>query len=52
MVNNIFSGLYYADRELHRFSSVGITPKEYISKDYYKLQTMLEQMPGKSGAIL
>jgi len=48
MVNNIFSGLYYADRQLKRFSAIGVTPKEYISKDYYALQTMLEQMPRES----
>ena len=48
MVNNIFSGLFYADRELHRFNSIGVTPKEYISRDYYQLQTMLEQMPRES----
>ncbi len=45
MVYNIFSGLYYADKELNRFNAIGITPKEYISKDYYELQNMFEQMP-------
>ncbi|RFM29543.1 M48 family metalloprotease [Deminuibacter soli] len=48
MLNNVFAGLYYADRELHRFNAIGITPKEYISKDYYALQTALEQMPRES----
>jgi hypothetical protein len=45
MINNIISGLYFADRELHRFNAIGVTQKEYISKDYYELQTMLEQIP-------
>lgn len=45
MVSSIFSGLYYHDKELHRFSAIDIKPKEYISRDYYHLQTMLEQMP-------
>ena len=44
MVSNIFSGLYYADKQLHRFSSIGVMKKEYISKTYYELQSMLEQM--------
>lgn len=45
MFNNIISGLYYSDRELHRFNAIGVIQKEYISKDYYELQTMLEQIP-------
>jgi len=45
MASNIFSGLYYADRELARFNAIGIVQKELISKDYYALQTMLEQIP-------
>jgi hypothetical protein len=45
MLYDVFAGLFYADRELMRFSAIGVTPKEYISKDYYGLQTMLEQMP-------
>ena len=45
MFNNIISGLYYSDRELHRFNAIGVVQKEYISKDYYELQTMLEQIP-------
>jgi hypothetical protein len=48
MVSNIFSSLYYSDRQLNRFNAIGITPKEYISRDYYELQTMLEQMPRES----
>jgi hypothetical protein len=45
MVYNIFAGLYYQDKDLHRFNAIGIKPKEYISKEYYQLQTMLEQTP-------
>ncbi|HVU56800.1 MAG TPA: M48 family metalloprotease [Puia sp.] len=48
MMSNIFSGLYYADKELHRFNAIGVTQKEYISKQYYELQNMLEQMPRES----
>jgi hypothetical protein len=45
MMHNILQGLYFADRQLNRFRAIGIVPKEYISKDYYALQTLLEQMP-------
>lgn len=45
MVHNIVQGLYYSDKQLNRFRSIGIVPKEYISKDYYALQTALEQIP-------
>lgn len=45
MVYSVFASLYYKDQDLHRFSAIDIKPKEYISKDYYRLQTMLEQMP-------
>jgi len=45
MISNVFSGLYYSDREMARFNAINVTPKEYISKDYYGLQTLLEQMP-------
>lgn len=48
MISNIFSGLYYADRELARFNAIGVVQKEYISKDYYSLQTLLEQIPRDS----
>jgi len=48
MLSNIFSGLFYADRELHRFNAIGVIPKEYIAKNYYELQNMLEQMPRES----
>lgn len=45
MVHNIFNGLYYSDKELRRFKAIGVTQKEYISKNYYELQTMFEQIP-------
>ncbi len=45
MLYAIFSGLYYADKQLSRFNAIGITQKEHVSKSYYELQTMLEQMP-------
>ncbi len=45
MVYNIFAGLYYADKKLARFNSIGVVPKELISKDYYATQTLLEQIP-------
>ena len=45
MVHNIFEALFYADKELNRFNAIGITPKEYISKNYYEVQNMFEQMP-------
>lgn len=48
MLYNIFAGLYYNDKELHRFNAIGVTPKEYISQDYYQLQTMLEKMPAEN----
>ena len=44
MVSNIISGLYYSDKQLHRFTSICVMKKEYISKPYYELQTMLEQI--------
>ena len=45
MVYNIFAGLYLADKNLARFNSIGVAPKELISKDYFATQTMLEQIP-------
>jgi len=44
MVHNVFFGLLYATNQLSRFNVIGIMQKEYIAKDYYALQTMLEQM--------
>jgi Zn-dependent protease with chaperone function len=45
MVSNIISELYYSDRRLARFNAIGVMPKEYIARDYYNLQTLLEQIP-------
>ena len=45
MIHNIMLELFHADNELHRFAAIGVTQKEYISKDFYELQTMLEQIP-------
>ncbi|MBV8252293.1 MAG: M48 family metalloprotease [Chitinophaga sp.] len=45
MAGNVITGLYYADRDLSRFNAVGVVPKEFISKDYYELQTLFEQIP-------
>ncbi len=47
MVQNIFGALSYSDKRLARFNSIGIVRKEYISKHYYSLQTMLEQIPAE-----
>ncbi|MBW8682935.1 M48 family metalloprotease [Chitinophaga rhizophila] len=45
MLHNVILELAYADKDLHRFSAIGVTQKEYVSKDFYELQTMLEQIP-------
>ena len=45
MLSNIVAGFYYSDRMLNRFNAIGVVPKEIISKDYYALQTLLEQIP-------
>jgi hypothetical protein len=45
MLSNIFAGLYYSDRMLNRFNAIGVVQKEVISKDYYALQNLLEQIP-------
>lgn len=45
MFNNVMSGLYFADKKLSRFNAITVRPKEYISKNYYELETMFEQMP-------
>ncbi len=44
MLHDIFFGLWYATNDLNRFNAIKIKPKEYISKSYYHLQTMLEQI--------
>lgn len=48
MLCNVFAGLYYSDRMLNRFNAIGVIQKEYISRDYYALQTLLEQIPRES----
>jgi Peptidase family M48 len=48
MAYAVFTGLYYSDKDLQRFNAIGIQQKEYISEEYYQLQTMLEQMPAES----
>ncbi|NML23728.1 M48 family metalloprotease [Pseudoflavitalea sp. G-6-1-2] len=45
MFANAITSLYYADRELHRFGTIGMVKKENVSSEYYQLQTMLEQIP-------
>lgn len=45
MMYNVFNGLYYNDKALHRFIAIGVVPKELTSKDYYSLQNFLEQIP-------
>lgn len=45
MTYNVIAGLYYSNLQLNRFNAIGIIPKEYISKNYYELQNMLEQIP-------
>jgi hypothetical protein len=45
MIHNIITSLFYADRELRRFNAIGVIQKEYISKNYYELQNLLEQIP-------
>ncbi len=45
MVHNILQGLYFSDKQLNRFRAIGLVPKEYVSKDYNALQTLLEQLP-------
>ncbi|MGN6533515.1 MAG: M48 family metalloprotease, partial [Ginsengibacter sp.] len=45
MTYNILAGLYYSNKQLNRFNAIGIKPKEFISKNYYELQNLLEQIP-------
>jgi hypothetical protein len=47
MIYNIFNGLYYNDKQLHRSIAIGVVPKEFISKDYYALQNFLQQVPAE-----
>jgi hypothetical protein len=45
MVHNVMAGLYFSDKQLNRFHAVGIVQKELVSRNYYELQNMLEQIP-------
>lgn len=45
MTYNVLSGLYYSNKQLNRFNAIGIKSKESISKSYYELQNLLEQVP-------
>lgn len=45
MTYNVLSGLYYSNKQLNRFNAIGIKSKEFISKNYYELQNLLEQIP-------
>jgi predicted Zn-dependent protease len=45
MVTNVINRIYFFDNMLHRFKALGVKQKEYISRDYFAMQTMLEQMP-------
>jgi Peptidase family M48 len=44
MAHNVLLALNYADKNQSRFNAINIQSKEYISKEYYELQTMLEQI--------
>ncbi|WP_261387630.1 M48 family metalloprotease [Chitinophaga pinensis] len=48
MIHNIMLELFHADNELHRFAAIGVTQKEYISKDFYELQTSWSRCPAKN----
>lgn len=44
MAYNSFFGLIYSTNNFKRFKAIDIKQKEIISKDYFRLQTMLEQI--------
>ena len=44
MVYNTFFGLIHSTNNFKRFKAIDVLQKEFISKDYYRLQTMLEQI--------
>lgn len=48
MTYNVLSGLYYSNKQLNRFNAIGIKSKEFISKSYYELQNLLEQVPANT----
>jgi hypothetical protein len=45
MLFNSVAILYLMDQKLERFLGIAVKPKEFISEDYFKLQTALEQIP-------
>lgn len=45
MVTNVINKICFYDNMFHRFKALGVKQKEYISRDYFAMQTMLEQMP-------
>ncbi len=47
MVTNVINRIYFFDNMFHRFKALGVRQKEYISRDYFAMQTMLEQMPSE-----
>lgn len=52
MFTNIIISLYNEDAMLNRSNVIRIKPKEYIGREYYALQTMLEQVTTDDLAIL
>ena len=44
MLHNVLFGLVYSSKQYKRFNAINIKPKELISKKYYQLQTMFEQV--------
>ena len=45
MFNNVMMSICKFDKDYYRTTSIDIQRKEYVSKEYYQLQTMLEQIP-------
>ncbi|HEX7905188.1 MAG TPA: M48 family metalloprotease [Chitinophagaceae bacterium] len=52
MIHNVLNGIYYSNLQLNRFNAIGIKPKEYISKSYAELQTMLEKIPSENLEVI
>ncbi len=45
LFSSVFHRLYEEDNRLARGEAIDAKPKEYLSADYYALQTMLERIP-------
>ncbi len=45
MFANAITSIYLADRELRRFSAIGVVQKEYVSNSYFQLQTTIGADP-------